>query len=216
MKSYEIIIRLVLAVASGALIGYERGKHGRAAGLRTHMLVSLGAAMTAIVGTFLTTSYSMGDPSRISSSVVSGIGFIGAGIILLKGGNKITGLTTAAAMWATATVGLAYGAGEYVSAFTGTLLVFVILTVMSKLEKKQKKDYLFFIEIDDAYKTNEVFAEIKRLYPESHSSDVLPSKSGIEKHVGLTINITDETDAKGMPVIEKIRALPGVVFIVKQ
>jgi len=210
-----IVARLALAGASGALIGFERGKHGRAAGMRTHMLVSIGAAVTSILGIYMT-AHGFGDPSRIAAGVVSGIGFIGAGIILIKGSNKITGLTTAAAMWATAAVGLAYGAGYYVLAIPGTALIFIILSGMVYFENHQKKDYLFFIELEDAYRTNDVFKELKQMYPNSHSSDILPSKSGLPGHVGITINIHDDSKDKGVHMIEEIRKIKGVVFVVKE
>ena len=144
-----IVLRLLLAAASGAWVGYERGIHGRAAGMRTHMLVSVGSAITSMLGIFMTGL--SGDPSRIAAGVVSGIGFIGAGIILIKGSSKITGLTTAAAMWATATAGLAYGAGYYMLGICGTLVIFLVLRFVIYMENKQKRDYLFFIELEDAY-----------------------------------------------------------------
>ena len=210
----EIALRLLLAAVSGAWVGYERGIHGRAAGMRTHMLVSLGAAITSMLGMFMTQL--SGDPSRIASGVVSGIGFIGAGIILLKGSSKITGLTTAAAMWATATAGLAYGAGYYMLGVCGTVMIFLVLRFVIYMENKQKKDYLFFIELEDAYLTNEVFAKLKEMYPESHSSDILPSKSGLPGHVGITISIHDPSEAKGSNVILEVQKIRGVVFIVKE
>lgn len=211
----DIVIRLTAAALSGALIGFERGSHGRAAGLRTHMLISMGAAVTVMAGLYMTEP-AYGDPSRIASGVVSGIGFLGAGIILVKGSNKITGLTTAAAMWTTAAIGLAYGAGYYKLAVPGTLLIFVVLTLMVQLETHQKKDYLFFIEVEDAYKTNEVFSAIKQLYPISHSSDVLPSKSGLPGHVGITINIHGADSDKGNTIVKQLCSIPGVVFVVKE
>jgi len=211
----EILIRLLGAALAGALVGYERGAHGRAAGLRTHMLISVGSAITVMVGLFMTEP-AYGDPSRIAANVVTGVGFLGAGIIHLKGSNKITGLTTAAAMWATATVGLAFGAGYYALAVSGTILIFLILAFLVHTETRQKRDYLFFIEVEDAYRTNEIFTEIKNMYPLSHSSDVLPSKSGLSGHVGITINIHEPSSDKGASIIENIRRIPGVVFVVKE
>ena len=217
MSFFQTVLRLIAAMASGALIGFERGKHGRAAGLRTHMLVAVGSAMASLVGLYLTAITSkMGDPSRIASGVVTGVGFIGAGIIILKGGNKVTGLTTAAALWATATVGLAYGAGFFTAGIFGTLLIFSILTIMSRFEVNQKKDCLFFIKIDDVAETNSVFAKLKEMFPNSHSEDVLPAKSGIASHVGLTVNISDENESSSLSVEETVKQIPHVVFIVKE
>ena len=108
-----ILIRLVLAVVCGGIIGLERGRQRRAAGLRTHILVCLGAALTATVGFFAreVLEISSSDPLRISAQVISGIGFLGVGTILIKGRFQITGLTTAAGLWVTAAIGIALGAG---------------------------------------------------------------------------------------------------------
>jgi len=211
----DIILRLGLAAISGASVGYERGAHGRAAGLRTHMLISIGSAMTVLVGEYITAS-GQGDPSRIASGVVSGIGFLGAGTILLKGSNKITGLTTAAAMWATAAIGLAYGAGYYKAGICGTVMTYFILTCLIYLEARQKRDNLYYIEIEDAFSTNRVFYEIKQMFPVSHSSDILPSKSKLPGHVGISINIKDIDDKEPNYIEEKIRQIPGVVYIVRE
>ncbi|MDO4487709.1 MAG: MgtC/SapB family protein [Eubacteriales bacterium] len=215
MDIVTVITRLLFASLSGVAIGYERGRHGRAAGLRTHVLVSVGAALCAMVGTYMTAN-GQGDPTRISSNVVTGLGFIGAGIIILRGSNKITGLTTAAGLWTTAITGLAYGAGFYSAAITASIIVMISLTIMTKMEVNQKKDYQFYIEIDDVTKTNEIFEQLHMMYPTSHSSDVLHSKSGLPNHVGLTINIPDETESKGIQIVKDVLAIPNVVFIVKE
>lgn len=210
-----IIIRLATALLAGALIGHERGSHGRAAGLRTHMLVSVGASMCTLIGIYMTENAGMGDPTRIASGVVSGIGFIGAGIILLKGSNRITGLTTAAAMWATATVGLAFGAGYYAAGIIGTLAILVTLTFMVRFEIKQKKDYLYFIEVEDVYQINRVISEVKAEFPNSHSLDVLPSKSGMPGHAGISLNI-NSAESNLASNTQEILKIPGVVFVVRE
>lgn len=157
----------------------------------------------------------MGDPTRIASGVVSGIGFIGAGIILLKGSNRITGLTTAAAMWATATVGLAFGAGYYIAGIAGTLAVLLTLTFMMRFEITQKKDYLYFIEVEDVYQVNRVITEIKEKFPDSHSLDVLPSKSGMPGHAGISLNINSAKSVLASNT-QEILKIPGVVFVVRE
>lgn len=200
---------------AGALIGHERGSHGRAAGLRTHMLVCTGAAMSSLVGIYFADNVGIGDPSRIASGVVSGIGFIGAGIILLKGSNRITGLTTAAAMWATATVGLAFGAGYYAAGIVGTLAILFTLTFMVRFEINQKKDYLYFIEVEDVYRINRVISEVKNRFPNSHSLDVLPSKSGLPGHAGISLNINSCEQVLASNT-QEILKIDGVVFVVRE
>jgi putative Mg2+ transporter-C (MgtC) family protein len=116
-----IIIRTLLALVCAGLIGFERGTHGSEAGLRTHILVCLGAMIAMCTGEFVAMYYSA-DAERIGAQVVSGIGFLGAGTIIVHRGH-ISGLTTAAGLWAAACIGLALGTGFYEAAIVGTLAV---------------------------------------------------------------------------------------------
>jgi putative Mg2+ transporter-C (MgtC) family protein len=120
----ELGIRLLLAAFFGAAIGFEREIHGHPAGMRTHLLVSLGSALFTVLSIhgFEAAPGSPVDPSRIAAQIVSGIGFLGAGAIL-KDGLSIRGLTTAASLWATAAIGLASGAGDQLLAAIGTGIV---------------------------------------------------------------------------------------------
>ncbi len=125
---FELSARIVIAAGLGAVIGLEREIHGHPAGIRTHMLVSLGSAIFTILSIH---GFGQGpgtgiDPTRIAAQIVSGIGFLGAGAIL-KDGIVIRGLTTAASLWATAAVGLGAGAGEYIVAFVGAAVILVSL-----------------------------------------------------------------------------------------
>ncbi|MFC1559686.1 MgtC/SapB family protein [Candidatus Margulisiibacteriota bacterium] len=135
---YEMMVRLLLAVIFGGAIGYVREIEGKAAGFRTHMLVCVGAALFTITSILLAHSYNGVDPSRIASSVVIGIGFIGAGTIF-KGGEEVKGLTTAASIWIASAIGLAVGSGLYViSAFT-TMLALLIIKGLNIFEQKYMK-----------------------------------------------------------------------------
>ncbi len=119
----DLAFRLLLAAVLGAAIGIEREIHEHPAGMRTHLLVSLGAAIFTVVGIYGFGGPGPGiDPSRIAAQVVSGIGFLGAGAIL-KYGTSIRGLTTAASLWATAAVGLAVGAGSWIVGLVGTAII---------------------------------------------------------------------------------------------
>lgn len=127
----EIILRLVLSTILGGVIGFEREVGNRPAGLRTHILVSIGAALIMLVS-----KYAFGnnaDPGRLAAQVVSGIGFLGAGTIL-RTGNTVQGLTTAASLWVCAGLGLAIGAGFYLGAVSSTILVLLSLVILGKIE----------------------------------------------------------------------------------
>lgn len=120
-----IVLRLLLAAALGAAIGYQRERAGKPAGLRTHVLICLGAALFTIASI-----YGFGpasDPSRVAAGVLVGVGFLGAGVIMRTGEGIVAGLTTAATMWAVAGIGLASGAGLYVASAVATALMLIVL-----------------------------------------------------------------------------------------
>ncbi|TKG95960.1 MgtC/SapB family protein [Puteibacter caeruleilacunae] len=132
------IIRLILSFVVGLLIGIERETHRQPAGLRTHILICIGATLLMLLSIYIPQtfqSFQNGDPGRIAAQVVSGIGFLGAGAIL-KFGGSIRGLTTAASIWAIAAIGLAIGAGMYVIAIVATAIVLFILVFLDYFEKK--------------------------------------------------------------------------------
>lgn len=140
LSQWEMILRLFIAAGLGSIIGAERERLVWAAGLRTHMLVCVGACLFMIVSAFgfsdiLGTPHVELDPSRVAAQVVSGIGFLGAGSIMLRG-EIIRGLTTAASLWVVAAVGLAVGGGMYVAAIAATAIVLAILAGLKPIEKR--------------------------------------------------------------------------------
>lgn len=130
----SVVIRLVLAVICGGAIGLEREKKRRAAGFRTHILIAMGASMTTLVGQYLMILFPNTDPLRIGAQVVAGMGFIGAGAIIVTRRKEAKGLTTAAGLWTTAIIGLAAGAGCYVEVIVSCVMILVAETVFSKIE----------------------------------------------------------------------------------
>lgn len=125
-------IRLLAALVMGGVIGLERGMKNRPAGLRTYMLVCVGSCLIMMTNQYIFQATATGDPTRMSAQVVSGIGFLGAGTIVVTQHNQIKGLTTAAGLWASAAVGLAIGIGFYEAALVGGLAIFVILTLLHR------------------------------------------------------------------------------------
>ena len=137
MSDLDIAIRLAVALVLGGAVGLEREVHGSDAGLRTHILVSLGSALMMIVSILMSQAFPGSDPARISAQVVSGIGFLGAGSIL-RSTASVRGLTTAASIWAIAGIGLAIGAGFYSSGLIASLLILVTLWLLRSVEKALK------------------------------------------------------------------------------
>ena len=135
ITEFDIVIRLVLAFAAGVVIGLERSSRRQVAGLRTHTLIALGAACLMLLSIWLPQQLGAGDPGRIAAQVVAGMGFLGAGAII-KLGNSIRGLTTAASLWLTAAIGLVIGAGMFVAALTVIVLALITLILMHFFERK--------------------------------------------------------------------------------
>jgi putative Mg2+ transporter-C (MgtC) family protein len=166
---WEDIIRLVLAMVLGGLIGLEREFTNRPAGFRTHTLVCMGSALVMITSNYIFEMYHEMvnlDPARLGAAVVSGIGFLGAGTIL-KDGVRIRGLTTAASLWVVACVGLAAGAGLYGIAIFSALLIYVTLILLKKIESLFKSSGVIEIELDilnvpgQIAKVTELMGELK-------------------------------------------------------
>ena len=138
LPDWEIAVRLVLAAALGSFIGFERERLLWAAGIRTHMVVCVGACLVMIVSAYgfqgVLNEHVILDPSRVAAQVVSGIGFLGAGSILLRG-SVVRGLTTAASIWTVAAIGLAIGGGLYFAGIASTAIILIILAGVKPLEE---------------------------------------------------------------------------------
>ena len=188
-----VIARIVLAVLLGSLIGWNRGKQGRAAGLRTHALVCLGSALSLLVGLYSTLVLQAGgDPTRIGVQVISGIGFLGVGTILTKRDLQITGLTTAAGLWATAAIGFAVGIGFYLGAILSAALVILTMTCVNRLVKTKNRSgpaVRYYLEARDEAALRLV---LSALDPWADDMDIIPAKSGISGHIGLRLSFPYE------------------------
>lgn len=166
-NNISIAARLVLAAFCGGLIGIEREKKRRAAGFRTHILTAMGAAMTTLVGQYLLTLEISGtenfvaDPLRLAAQVISGMGFIGAGAIIVTRRKQVKGLTTAAGLWTTAIIGLAAGAGCYLEVIFSTIIIILAELLFSKAEYYLMSNprivnvYVDFVDKSEIYHINE-------------------------------------------------------------
>ncbi len=134
-----VVLRIFAAVLVGGLIGLDRGLKNRPAGLRTYMVVCLGACLVMLTNQYVCQVYGTGDPVRMGAQVVSGIGFLGAGTIIVTKRSQIKGLTTAAGLWAAAGVGLALGVGFYEAAAVGGFAVFAVMTLLQKMDAKMHR-----------------------------------------------------------------------------
>ena len=209
--------RVFLALIIGGIIGMERGRQGRAAGMRTHILVCLGATLTSMTGMYAYEVLGVGnDPLRIAAQVISGIGFLGVGTILIKGRFQITGLTTAAGIWCAATIGIALGIGFYEGALVTFVASVSAVTVMHKLEyriARQHTRFGMYVEIVSAEK---IRSTINYLVENYRSTDVqvTPPRSGTAGYVGIEVNIHPSAKNPYTPtgVATELEKLDDVVF----
>ena len=222
INSITMMIRIVLAALAGAIIGFEREVHGRAAGLRTHIIVSLGAALCAIIGCYLSAEMAkMGinsDSQRTGAQVISGIGFLCAGTILFKkSSSQITGLTTAAGIWSTAAIGLAIGYGIYEAAAVTIIIILLSFTLLTKIEFKmnsKRQTMIVYLEIESVDYIKEIYKNIKENF-KSIDIQVTPARSGILPHVGLEAIIKIPHKGTVDRKIEKLSAIEHVVFAIQ-
>ncbi|MEX2355904.1 MAG: MgtC/SapB family protein [Thermaerobacterales bacterium] len=210
----DIIFRLLAAVALSGAIGWERESHQRPAGLRTHMLVGVGAGLLMILSQeiYLTFRYeTMVDPGRIAAQVVSGIGFLGAGTILREGAS-IRGLTTAASLWVVAAIGLAAGAAAYTAAVATTLIVLVTLIFLRSIERGMamgRQVRSLNLRVDDRPgQLGEIGTVLGNYHVDIRQIEVNPA--GGAGLVELRMNVVFPAGLQHMALSGELTALPGV------
>jgi len=220
LAHWELVIRLLIAAGLGSLIGAERERLIWAAGLRTHMLVCVGACLFMVVS-----AYGFGsvlgpnvvlDPSRVAAQVVSGIGFLGAGSILMRG-DLIRGLTTAASLWTVAAIGLAVGGGLYIEAVAATAIIFIILAGIKPMEKwyqSRKQTLTMRLRVDSGKMTLENLEEAlgNRAHRISRFISIPSSDVSCDEFDVTIKRLTEHDKAE---IIRKIAALPNVRQAVK-
>lgn len=209
----KVIIRLALSVLIGVLIGSERAKHGRAAGMRTHALVALGACMTSLMSVYISDVLGIGgDVMRISAQVISGIGFLGAGMIIIKNNDIITGLTTAAGVWTTSIIGIALGYGFYSGAIIAAAMFLVSIIVFTRFEKRRKSTEVIYVEINDMYKANEIIEKLINSFEIKVSYYVVPPKSAFGGNLGIVITVPERI----LFDIKTLCEIPNVVYVCEE
>ncbi|MBE6807495.1 MAG: MgtC/SapB family protein [Ruminococcaceae bacterium] len=214
-NNVSVALRLVLALIMGGLIGMERGLHGRAAGMRTHVLVCLGACMTALVGLFIQHINPGENVTRIAAQVISGIGFLGAGTIMIRNQSVITGLTTAAGVWCTATIGIALGYGFYLGATVATIIALITATLLTRLETGKKHLLRCYLELGDAGKVTATIEAIQTHYPTLKHPEITAPKSGIANAVGLTLSLILDKGEQEV-CLKTLDSIDNVLFAVEE
>ncbi|HPY99075.1 MAG TPA: MgtC/SapB family protein [Clostridia bacterium] len=210
-----MIIRIVLAFLCGGLIGMQRERHGRSAGFRTHIIVCIGSALTAMTGIFMSDILGFDtDPMRLSAQVLSGIGFLGVGTILVTGHTHVKGLTTAAGLWTIAAVGLAIGAGFYEAAILCVIILAIVMAYLGNFGSRRIKMDIY-LEITGSRNINTVIKDIKKAGYTIDNIEVHSAKSGTYGNIGLSIVTGIPKKSNEEKVIDDITAVENVVLVVR-
>ena len=211
-----VVLRIFTAVVFGGAIGLERGMKNRPAGLRTYMLVCVGSCLIMLTNQYLFQVTGAGAPMRLGAQVVSGIGFLGAGTIIVTKHNQIKGLTTAAGLWASAGVGLALGVGFYEAAATAGFAVFAILTLLQRWDDKMKgttKIIELYIELDESVPLGELIRDLRALNLDIESIEMEKDTQLEDNSKPLIVTLKTKKRSDHKMLIERVRKLDGVIHL---
>ncbi len=211
-----VVLRVVAAVIIGGLIGLERGLKHRPAGLRTYMVVCVGACLVMLTNQYIFQVFGTGDPVRMGAQVVSGIGFLGAGTTIVTRRNQIKGLTTAAGLWAAAGVGLAIGIGFYEAALAGGVAIFTVMTLLQKMDNRMHRNTKVlevYVELTNDCALGDFLREVRAMDIDvrdtirEHDAD---AENGTRAYFS---KLRLQKRQKHGDVLDRIRDIPGVVYL---
>lgn len=211
----DIFFKLLLALICGGVLGVDRGRKNRPAGFRTYMLVCVASAIVMITNEYIAKKYG-GDPSRMGAQVISGIGFLGAGTIMVTGRNKVKGLTTAAGLWASACIGLTIGIGYYSGAIVGCLMIFIAMKLLHGLEKilmHKTKEMTLYVEFSGVSDIGKFMKFIKANGFNVSDMELIKSNNVNEPIVGGIFTIISPKMTSYHHVIEILRKSEGICTI---
>lgn len=213
----SILCRTLLAMLFGGILGYEREKKRRPAGFRTYMVVCLGSSLAMMTGIYLSQLTGTGDAGRIAAQVISGIGFLGAGTILVTKQNQVKGLTTAAGLWAAACLGLALGAGFYSGAIVGFLAIWASLRTLQIVDKKiytRSNIMTIYVEFSSISDVSHFLAHARNDQCSVSNLELTRSKNlDGTTAVSATMTLHFSESVSHPHVVEQYGALDGVTFI---
>lgn len=214
VNTVSIILRLTLATICGGILGAERGRKKRPAGFRTHILVCIGAAMVMITSQYMTDILKIStDASRMGAQVISGIGFLGAGTIMVVGRNEVKGLTTAAGLWSCACMGLAIGIGFYEGAIITCIFLLGVVTVLHKLDlysRTHSKILDVYVELQDIAGVTNFLNVVKSDGTKISNMEVRKAKDMDEHTIGLMMTLTLANKCDHGEYILQLHKIDGV------
>lgn len=216
LDTITIVVRLVLSIVCGGVIGIERERKRRPAGFRTHILICLGAALTTLTSQYLVLELKLfTDVSRLGAQVIAGVGFIGAGTIIVTKRRQVKGLTTAAGLWAAAIVGLCCGAGFYEGAVCASLIILLAELVFAKLEYfivSNAKTFNLYVEYNESSKLANIVDTLKKADAYILDMEITKSSSS-NRNLGANFSIKTPRRASHQSIMTLISKIEGVVTV---
>lgn len=212
----SITIRMGLAVLFGGIIGMNRGRKKMPAGFRTHILVCMGAALTMITNQYVCQELGGTDPVRMGAQVISGIGFLGAGTIIVTGRNKVKGLTTAASLWASGCMGLAIGIGFYEGAIIACVYMIFVMSVLQKLDEimlNRSKIMSVYIEFKEIEHVSTFLQSLKERGIKAMDLDISHMTEGTGSEVVAMLTLQLEKSCTHSDMIDELSKYKGVRYI---
>lgn len=209
-------LRILAALVMGGALGLERGMKNRPAGLRTYMLVCVGSCLIMMTNQYIFQATGVGDPTRMSAQVVSGIGFLGAGTIVVTQRNQIKGLTTAAGLWACAAAGLALGIGFYEAAVIGGVAIFVVLTLLHRWDDRMHskgRAFILYFELSKDYALGEFIRAVRGMEIEIFDVRMESEMVLRDGESAFTATIKTKQRVDHRKVLDEIKTLPGVAYL---
>ena len=210
-----VALRIALAVICGGALGLERGLKHRPAGMRTYMLVCVGACLIMLTNQYLFQVTQTGDPMRLGAQVVSGIGFLGAGTIVVTRYNRIKGLTTAAGLWSAAGVGLALGVGFYEAALVAGFAIFVVMTLLQRWDDNlhsKTRAVEIYVELTEGITVGSFIQKLRDF--DLQVSNIQMEQSATENNSrGMIATLKAKKRIKHEELMEKIRQINGVQYL---
>jgi Uncharacterized membrane protein len=206
-----ICVRIILAILCGGIIGLERGKANQPAGMRTYMLVCLGSTLVMLTAEHMYNSYGTGDPSRLGAQIINGIGFLGAGSIIISRRRRIKGLTTAAGLWVSACIGIALGIGFYLGGTLSTLAVYMIMSKFRRFEgkfEKSSKWYKFHIEFEGLEVVSKFKKKVEKLGFEVTDLEIKYNES--KDYCDAVVEVKTSQGEELSKIIEHLEEIEGV------
>lgn len=211
-----VALRIVVAALLGGLLGMERGMKNRPAGMRTYMLVCTGACLVMLTNQYIYQLFGTGDPVRMGAQVVSGIGFLGGGTIIVTRHSRIKGLTTAAGLWAAAGVGLALGIGFYEAAVVGAIAIFVVMTLLQRMDDRmhgKAKRMDVYVELIGSCTLGDFLLQIQKLELEVSNVQRESSAYREQESRAFTATLTGKKRFEHAKILEKVGTIEGVLFL---